>query len=177
LKELLLSTFLLLWQLLVIFTCCFSVGRTLQFLLPKEFSLLNKVLFSLIGGFFVAVLFAQNLVYLGVPVRVSAWLVFAAALVQVWLSRDKFIRRIRTFYENAETRTLAVIILLTITFHSAVPLRQGLEWYYGKGYFDQLNYVLLTEFLKEEPYGTSAQEIGLRPGWSDPSGFKAPLDS
>ena len=65
-----------------------------------------------------------------------------------------------------------MVILLTITFHGIVPIRQGLEWYYGKGHFDQLNYVLLAEFLKEEPYSTSEQDIGLRPWLVRPVGFQ-----
>jgi hypothetical protein len=145
----------------------------LRFLLPKEFSLLNKVLFSLMGGLFLVVLIPQNLVYLGVPVRISAWLILGAALVQVWLCRHKFVAWIRTFYANAEIRTLAVVILLTITFHGIVPVRQGLEWYYGKGHFDQINYVLLAEFLKEEPYSTSEQNIDLRPWLIRAVGFQA----
>ena len=169
----LISIFTLFWQLFVLFACCLGVGLFLRFLLPKEFSLLNKVLFSLMGGLFLVVLIPQNLVYLGVPVRISAWLILGAALVQVWLCRHKFVAWIRTFYANAEIRTLAVVILLTITFHGIVPVRQGLEWYYGKGYDDQLNYVLLAEFLKEEPYSTSAQDIGLRPWLLRPVGFQA----
>ena len=157
------SIFTLFWQLFVLFACCAGVGLSLRFLFPREFSLLNKVLFSLMGGLFLVVLIPQNLVYLGVPVRISAWLILGAALVQVWLCRHKFVAWIRTFYANAEIRSLAVVILLTITFHGIVPIRQGLEWYYGKGHFDQTNYVLLAEFLKEEPYSTSEQVIGLRP--------------
>ena len=65
-----------------------------------------------------------------------------------------------------------MVILLTITFHGFVPIRQGLEWYYGKGHFDQINYVLLAEFLKEEPYSTSEQDIGLRPWLVGPVGFQ-----
>ena len=166
------SIFTLFWQLFVLFACCSGVGLALRFLLPKEFSLLNKVLFSLMGGLFLVVLIPQNLVYLGVPVRISAWLLLGAALVQVWLCRRKFAAWIRTFYSNADIRTLAVVILLTITFHGIVPIRQGLEWYYGKGHFDQINYVLLAEFLKEEPYSTSEQDIGLRPWLVRPVGFQ-----
>jgi hypothetical protein len=124
------------------------------------------------GGLFLVVLIPQNLVYLGVPVRISAWLILGGALVQVWLCRHKFIAWIRTFYSNGEIRTLVVIILLTITFHGIVPVRQGLEWYYGKGHFDQINYVLLAEFLKEEPYSMSEQAIGLRPWLVKPVGFQ-----
>ena len=89
------SVFTLLWQLFVLFACCSGVGLALRFLIPKEFSLLNKVLFSLIGGLFLVVLIPQNLVYLGVPVRISAWLILGAALVQVWLCRHKFVAWIR----------------------------------------------------------------------------------
>ena len=161
----------LFWQIFVLFACCTGLGLSLRSLIPKEFSRLNKVFFSMMGGLFLVVLVPQNLVYLGVPVRIYAWLLLAAALVQAWwLFRHNLIVRPRTLYSNGEIRTLAVVILLTITFHGVVPIRQGLECYYGKGHFDQINYVLLAEFLKEEPYSTSAQEIGLRPWLVGPVG-------
>jgi hypothetical protein len=168
----LLSIITLFWQLFILFVCCSGVGLALLFLLPKGFSFLNKVLFSSMGGLFLVVLIPENLVYLGVPVRISGWLILGVALVPVWMCRRKFSAWIRLFYSNADLRTLAVIILLTITFHGIVPIRQGLEWYYGKGHFDQINYVLLAEFLKEEPYSTSEQEIGLRPWLVRPVGFQ-----
>ena len=124
------------------------------------------------GGLFLVVLIPQNLVYLGVPVRISGWLLLGAALLQVWLFRQKLVAGIQTFYSNREMRTLAVVVLLTVTFHGIVPIQQGLEWYYGKGYDDQLNYVLLAEFLKEEPYSTRQQDIGLRPWLVKPVGFQ-----
>jgi hypothetical protein len=160
----------LLLQLFVLGFCCSGVGLTLRFLLPNEFSLLHKVLFSLLGGLFLVVLGAQNLVYLGVPVRISAWLLLGVALVQVWWCRHQFPNRMRTLCANADIRTLAVIILLVILFHAIVPIRQGLEWYYGKGHDDQLNCVLTAEFLKEEPYGTTGKEVALRPWLVRPVG-------
>jgi len=168
----LLSFLVLLWQLLVLCACCLGVGLTLRGFVPNEFSLLNKVLFTLLGGLFLVVLIPQNLVYLNIPVRISAWLVLGVALVQTWLSRRKVGAWTRSLYSNAEIRTLALVILLTITFHGLVPIQQGLEWYYGKGHFDQINYVLLAEFLKEEPYHTSERQIGLRPWLVGPVGFR-----
>jgi hypothetical protein len=159
----LLSVITLFLQLFVLFACCLGVGAALRFLIPNEFSLLNKALFSLMGGFFLVVLIPQNLVYLGVPVRVSAWLILAGALVQMWLGRQKLLSRIRTFYANADFRTLTVVILLTVAFHGVVPTQQGLKWYYGKAFPDHLNYVEIAEFLKDEPYGTSEKDVGLRP--------------
>jgi hypothetical protein len=169
-----LSALTLFWQLFVLLVCCSGIGLTFRFLIPNEFSVLTKVFFSCLGGFFLVVLIPQSLVYLGLPIRISAWLLLGAALVQVWWCRRKIVAWKRAFYANGEIRTLAVIILLTITFHGLVPIRQGLEWYYGKGHFDQINYVLLAEFLKEEPYSTSENEIGLRPWLVAPVGFHDP---
>src|SRR5580700_7157943 len=107
----------LFWQLFALLACCSGVGLALRFLLPNEFSLLNKVLFSLLGGLFLVVLIPQNLFYLGVPVRISAWLLFGVALWQVWLCRQKFVVWVQALSSNGEIRTLSVIILLTITFH------------------------------------------------------------
>jgi len=125
------------------------------------------------AGLFLVVLIPQNLVYLGVPVRISAWLLLGAALVQGWLCRHKFVGWIRAFYLNADIRTVAMITLMTVNFHGVVPIRQGLEWYYGTGHSDQLNYALLAEFLKEEPYSTNGHDIGLRPWLVRIVGFQA----
>jgi hypothetical protein len=164
------SIFTLLWQLFVLGFCCSGVGLGLRFFLPNEFSLLSKTLFSLTGGLFLLVLVAQNLVYLGLPVGISAWLLLGVALVQVWWCRHNFLARIRTLYISADIRTLTVVIFLILLLHGIVPIRQGLEWYYGKGHEDQLNCVLTAEFLKEEPYGTSGKEIALRPWLVRPVG-------
>jgi hypothetical protein len=158
-----LSTLTLLWQLFILFTCSLGLGLALRFLIPTGLSLLSKVLFSLIGGLFLVVLISQNLVYLGLPVRISAWLLLPAALVQIWCCRQRFVAWGRTLSSNHEIQTVAMLVLLTVTFHGIVPVQQGLRWYYGKGYPDYSNYVQLAEFLKEEPYGTSEQDIGLRP--------------
>ena len=167
-----LSIITLFWQLFVLFACCSGVGLTLRFFIPKEFSLLNRALFSFVGGFFLVVLIPQNLIYLGVPVRISGWLILAAgsgtALV---VSSQVPCLDTGILFINPDIGTLAVVILLTIVFHGFVPIRQGLEWYYGKGYPDQRNYVQQAEFLKEEPYSTSAQDVGLRPWLVSNVGF------
>src|SRR5580704_17141651 len=104
--------------------------------IPQKFSPLNKVLFSLMGGLLLVTLIPQNLVYLGVPVRLSAWPLLAAALAQVWWRRHNLVAWLRTFHSSAEFGTLASVVLLTMILHGIVPIEQGLEWYYGKGYPD-----------------------------------------
>jgi hypothetical protein len=166
------SIFTLLWQLFTLAASCSAAGLALRFLVPKGFSILNKALFCLVSGLFLVVLIPQNLVYLGMPVRISAWLVLGGVLVQIWFCRRKLLTWGRTLSSGADIRTLSVVIFLTIAFHSVAPIQQGLEWYYGKGHFDQINYVLLAEFLKEEPYRTNEYEIGLRPWLVGPVGFQ-----
>jgi hypothetical protein len=72
--RLIFSIFTLIWQLFALAACCSAVGLALRFMIPKGFSLLHKALFVVVGGLFQVVLIPQNLVYLGVPVRISAWL-------------------------------------------------------------------------------------------------------
>jgi hypothetical protein len=169
-----LTALALCWQLFVLSVCCLASGLYLRFLLPKEFSFLNKVLLSFTSGLFLVVLVPQNLVYLGVPVRISAWIVLGATLVQGWLCRHRLCAWARVFRPNTDLHALAGLIFLTVAFHGFVPINQGLEWYYGKGHFDQINYVLIAEFLRGEPYSTSEQEIGLRPWLVGPVGSRDP---
>ncbi len=153
----------LLWQVFVILGCCLGAGSSLLFLIPRQCSPLSKVFFSSTGGIFLAVLIPQNLIYLGVPVRVSAWLLFGFAAFQLYRRSRRLGHWLRTLWSNADIRTLGIVMFLTVTFHSVVPVQQGIDSYYGKAAIDQINYVFLAEFLKEEPYKTDFPDVGLRP--------------
>ena len=150
-------------QLVAIFGCCLGVGLTLFPFVPKSLSALLKLLFSFIGGLFLAVLLPQNLIYLAVPIRVSAWFVMGLAGVGFYLKRRDWIGWIRTLRTNADVQILCIVAVLTVAFHSVVPVQQGIDSYYGKAHPDQLNYVFLAEFLKEKPYGTDIRDIGHEP--------------
>jgi hypothetical protein len=158
-----LSAITLFWQLFVLFACFSGLGLVFRHLLPKELSFLNKGLFCLMAGLFIGTLVTQTFIYLGMPVRISAWILLGTAFSQVWLSRRRLIAWKRALCSNAEIWTLAVLTSVTIIFHGIVPIRQGLEWYSGKGYPDYYNYISLAEFLKEEPYSTNEKAIDLRP--------------
>jgi hypothetical protein len=158
-----LDLFKLFWQLFALGVCSSGLGLGLRYFIPQNFSAVHKMLFCFIGGLFLVVLVAENLFYLGVPVRISAWLLMGATLVQAWFCRHKFITWRRALYLDADIRALPLVVLLTIGFHGIAPIRQGLESYYGKAYPDQLNYVVLAEFLKDESYKTSQEDIGTRP--------------
>jgi hypothetical protein len=161
----------LLWQLFVLVVCSSGLGLIFLFLLPQQLPVLTKTVLCGIAGFFVVILLAQNLFYLCIPIRISAWLILAAALAQFWRSRRKLTHRITAFLTNADTRMLSAVVLSTLIFHAVVPARQGLQWYYGKGHFDQLNYVLLAEFLRDQPYNTDTKTMGLNPWMVGPVGF------
>ncbi len=150
-------------QLVAIFGCCLGVGLTLFRFVPKSLPALSKLLFSFVGGLFLTVLIPQNLIYLGLPVRISAWFLVGLAALQFYLARREWGGWIRNLRRNADIQILGVVVMLTVAFHSVVPIQQGIESYYGKAHPDQLNYVFLAEFLKEKPYSTDLQDIGHQP--------------
>jgi hypothetical protein len=154
---------ILLWQVLVMLGYCLGAGSLLLFFIPRGWSPLSKAFFSFFGGIFLAVLIPQNLIYFGIPVRISAWLLFGLAAFQLSRHSRRLGDWLRTVRSNADVRALGVVILLTVTFHSVVPVQQGIDSFNEKAGIDQINYVFLAEFLKEEPYKTNFQDIGLRP--------------
>jgi len=153
----------ILWQVFAILGCCLGAGSLLLFLIPRECPPLSKAFFSITGGIFLAVLIPQNLAYLGVPVRISAWLLFGFAAFQLCRRSRRLGDLLRTVRASADIRSLGVVVLLTVTFHSVVPVQQGIDSYCGKPGIDHMNYIFLAEFLKEEPYKTDFQDVGLRP--------------
>jgi hypothetical protein len=155
--------FRLLLQLVAMFGCSLGVGTTLLWLVPRNASGLSKLLFSFFGGLFLLVLIPQNLVYLGVPVRISAWLMMGLAILQFVRKRRDYAKWARLLRTNTDFLTLSLVVVVTIGFHSVIPIQQGLDGYYGKARPDQINYVQLAEFLKEEPYSTDAQHVGYKP--------------
>jgi hypothetical protein len=159
-------------QLVAIFGCCLGVGLTLFPFVPKSLSALSKLLLSFVGGLFLTVLIPQNLIYLGVPVRISAWFLVGLAAVQLYLGRHEWGCWIRTLRTNADIQILGVVVMLALTFHSVVPIQQGIDSYYGKAHPDQLNYVFLAEFLKEKPYSTDLRDVGHQPWLMMPVRFK-----
>jgi len=150
-------------QLVAIFGCSLGVGLTLLPFIPKGSSALSKFLFSFVGGLFLTVLIPQNLIYLGLPVRISAWFLVGLAALQFYLRRREWGGWIRTLRTNADIQMLSIVAMLTVAFHSVVPIQQGIDSYYGKAHPDQLNYVFLAEFLKEKPYSTDIGDIGHQP--------------
>jgi hypothetical protein len=138
------------WQLFAIFGCRAGLGLFFHFLLPKSLSALAKTVFTFAIGLFLLVLVPQNLVYLGVPVRWSAWLAFAGALFQFYRCRCEFRGWLRILRSNADLKALGIVALLTAAFHSAVPVQQGLDAYYGKPGFDFYAYTLLAQYLRDE---------------------------
>ena len=150
-------------QLLVIFACCLGTGITFFPFIRRESSPLSKLLFTFTGGLFLIVLLPQNLVYLGVPVRISPWLMLGLAVFQFFGKRSEWPKWAEILRTNSDIQTLIFVVIASVTFHSAVPIQQGLGSYYGKAHPDQINYVLLAEFLKEEPYSMDMRDIGYKP--------------
>jgi hypothetical protein len=98
-----------------------------------------------------------------VPVRISAWFLLGLAALQFYLGRREWTGWIRTLRRDTDIQVLGIVAMLTVTFHSVVPVQQGIDSYYGTAHPDQLNYVFLAEFLKEKPYSTDLRDVGHQP--------------
>jgi hypothetical protein len=155
--------FTLVWQLIAMLGSCLGLGLLLHFLLPKDFSALAKTVFTFALGLFLSVLIPQNLVYLGLPVRFSAWFVLALAVFQLYRFRRELRGWLRNLRTNADIKALGVVALLTAAFHGVVPVQQGLDAYYGKAGLDCYPYTNLAQYLRDESYNTDATQFGLRP--------------
>ncbi|HTD17716.1 MAG TPA: hypothetical protein VK673_21200, partial [Chthoniobacterales bacterium] len=131
--------------------------------MPKSFSPLAKTVFTFAVGLFLLVLLPQNLVYLGVPVRLSAWLMLGAAAFQFYRCRRELRGWLRILRASTDIKALAIIALLTAIIHSVVPIQQGLDRYYGKAGLDFYPYTLLAQYLMDESYNTDTNQFRLRP--------------
>jgi hypothetical protein len=129
----------------------------------KLLSPLGKTVFTFAIGLFLLVLLPQNLVYLGVPVRFSAWLALGLAAFQFYRCRREFRSWLRIFLVNADNKALGIVMLLTAIFHGAVPVQLSLNAYYGKAGLDFYPYTLLAQYLRDESYKTDTSQFGLRP--------------
>ena len=102
--------------------------------------------------------------------RISAWLMLGLAIFQFIRKRRELAKWARISRSNADMQGLILVLIAAVTFHSVVPIQQGLDSYYGKAHPDQINYVLLAEFLKEEPYNT--RDVGYKPWLLRPFSLK-----
>jgi hypothetical protein len=159
------------WQFIAIFGCCLGLGLFFHFLLPKALSPLGKIVFTFVIGLFLLVLVPQNLVYLGVPVQLSAWFVLGLAAFQFYRYRREFRGWLRTFRAHSNFKALGIAVLLTAIFHSVVPIQQGLDVYYGKAGLDFYPYTVLAQYLRDEFYKTDPTQFGLRLSGLFPSGY------
>jgi hypothetical protein len=164
-------------QLCVLAATSIGFGELLRRLAPD--AVRNSAfarLASAIAGFCLNEVLLQNLVYLDLPVRYGAWISFAMAaicLAYAGLGRFRSSARAtdRVFGEavSASPRrnsdlTVASALLFLVAFYHLIPaIHAGPENYYGRGHIDQVNYVLLGQFLLDVPFSASVDQIGAHP--------------
>jgi hypothetical protein len=111
-------------------------------------------------GIAAIVLILQSLVYLDLPIRYTAPLIWAAGLAGwAWLYRRKELPAIFA----AAPRMLFGIALAVYLLQGLGLLIVGARFYSGKAWGDQYNYTALAQFLVDERFSTTMADIGNRP--------------
>lgn len=117
-------------------------------------------LWLLLAGACIHPLLLQSLVYLGVPVRLSAWPAFLVSAMGIVLAlRTEGLRR------GWSREAIMYCFVFAAGFIGQAPglLAHGPARYYGSAHVDHANYVVTAEFLRSERFDTTVEELGYRP--------------
>lgn len=112
-------------------------------------------------------LFLLALTYANIPLRYSSWLALAVAATG-WLARWRWPERCRT-KSGLRDDYFAGALFLSIFLIQCIPvIRLGPCTYYGLGKIDQLNYIVVTQYLIEHPLTDIASPNPTEP-WQQPA--------
>jgi hypothetical protein len=111
-------------------------------------------------GLAVAVLFLQNLVYLGLPVAQTAWVPWAVGSV-LWVAFTRS-GALRASIDAIPTRLLAAALMVYVV-HGSGLVAVGARYYVGEGWPDQIHYAELAYFIGHFPFQLDLAHVGLSP--------------
>jgi hypothetical protein len=154
----------------VVLISIFLVGIPLSWLLNgRTWTSEQAWLVAPFLGISAIVLILQNLVYLDLPIRYTASLIWMAGLVGwIWIYRC---RQLRIIFKTAP-RALFSIALAVYLLQGLGMLIVGAKFYVGRARGDQYNYTTLAQFLSDEKFSLPLSEIGHRPYLANALYFK-----
>jgi hypothetical protein len=116
-----------------------------------------------LAGFCAHTLVLQSLVYLGLPLNVTAWPALSMAaggvVFGLWECRK------RPSLRTPVGEVKFIVLVFVAGFFGQAPglLVLGPERYFGSGSYDHANYVVTAEFFRGLPFSTTAEEVAYRP--------------
>ena len=127
-----------------------------------------------LAGFCAHTLALQGLLYLNQPLAWTAWLgmgiAIAGGLTGIWLAATQRATGMRV--GRIDARLLLVVWIAAFAVESAGVIAVGTRDFYGKGRYDQANYVTLAQFLADRPFATEISDIGPQPWLARPLELK-----
>jgi hypothetical protein len=107
-------------------------------------------------GLATVILVLQNLVYLGVPLRVSTPLFWGAVLLLwLWFWRSG---QLRASFAQFPSWVFAVVLAVYLV-HGVGLLRVGAGAYVGRAWSDMFGYTTVSQFLVDERFSTTLPEV------------------
>ncbi len=127
-----------------------------------------------VAGYIACVLFLLALVYFNLPLKWSSWIALLIAIVGAAVSLLPWPLGPHEWHHYGQREIVAAGLLFAavFAFQSGPLFHAGPENYYGNAHTDQVNYVLIAEFLVEKPYSTSVADVGFQPWLARPISLK-----
>lgn len=111
-------------------------------------------------GIAAIILILQNLVYLNLPIRYTAPLIWVGVIAGwLWMYQSGQIGAVFATFPRA----LFAIALAVYLLQGMGLLIVGTRFYMGRAWGDQYNYTVLAQFLTDEHFNMSMSEVGNRP--------------
>jgi len=152
---------LTLWCILVSLVSLYFFGLPIASLLSKgENDQESKWVLAPFLGLSSVTLVLQNLVYLDLPIRITApWLWAGSALLWIWVIRSgRFPSLFSSFPSTLFLSAIAVYLIQGMGM-----LIVGADYYVGRAWHDQLNSTATAQFLNDYPFHLSLQDVQNQP--------------
>lgn len=152
---------LTLWIICITLLSLFYIGLPFAFILTTNQESENTIILTPFIGMAIIILLLQNLAYLSLPVKLTWYLPYLLSslmLISIHVRQNLFKR----LYSKTCLKLVLLFIAVFIV-HGYGLFYYKVQYYYGRAFYDQLNYVLMAQFLTDLPFNIPLAQLATTP--------------